>query len=173
LIDREVQAVAAILPNPGLFVGGEASEKVLREQGPGSRVIHIASHGVFRQDTPMFSGIRLGDTFLTLYDLHRLRLPADLITLSGCSTGVNAISAGDELIGLTRGLLFAGARSLLLSQWDVSDIGTELFMKEFYSRFFQQRNRALALRGAMLELRKTYPHPFYWAPFILVGDVYA
>jgi CHAT domain-containing protein len=173
LIDRELHGVAAILANSSLFVGDAASAEVLREQGPCSRIIHIASHGVFRQETPLFSGIRLSDAFLTLYDLHRLRLPADLITLSGCSTGVSAISAGDELIGLTRGLLFSGARSLLVSQWDVSDNSTEAFMKLFYSRFLQQRNRAQALRGAMLELRKSYPHPYYWAPFMLVGAVSA
>jgi CHAT domain-containing protein len=119
----------------------------------------------------MFSGIRLGDTFLTLYDLYSLRLPVDLMTLSGCSTGLNVVAAGDELIGLVRGLLTAGARTLLLTLWDVNDNSTAQFMKAFYGRSDDRPHRALALREAMQELRERYPHPYYWAPFVLVGKV--
>lgn len=117
----------------------------------------------------MFSGIRLGESFLTLYDLYRLKLPAELITLSGCSTGLNVIAAGDELIGLVRGLLSAGAQSLLLTLWDVNDSSTAYFMKAFYTRLFSRSDHALALRQAMVELKERNPHPYYWAPFILVG----
>lgn len=170
-IDEELRALAELLPQRKLFVGPEASERVLRVEGPHSRLIHIATHGFFRQDSPMFSGIRLGDTFLTLYDLYRLVLPADQITLSGCSTGLNFIAAGDEVVGLTRGLLFAGARSLLLSLWDVNDGSTAAFMTAFYARVFNHVDRAAALQGAMQEVRERYPHPYYWAPFILVGGV--
>src|SRR5262249_31989458 len=137
-IYEELQSVAAILPKAQLFLGSKASEQVLREQGPHSRLIHIATHGFFREDRPLFSGVRLGDTFLTLYDLYRLTLPADQITLSGCSTGLNVIAAGDEVIGLMRGLLYAGARSLLLSLWDVNDRSTSAFMSAFYLRFLNQ-----------------------------------
>ncbi len=168
-IYEELQAVAEIAPQAKVFLGPKASESVLKEHGPHSRLIHIATHGFFRQDNPMFSGIRLGESFLTLYDLYRLKLPAELITLSGCSTGLNVIAAGDELIGLVRGLLSAGAQSLLLTLWDVNDSSTAYFMKAFYSRLFNRPDRALALREAMLELRERNPHPYYWAPFILVG----
>jgi CHAT domain-containing protein len=119
----------------------------------------------------MFSSIRLGDTFLTPYDLYRLVLPVDQITLSCCSTGLNVVTAGDEVMGLTRGLLCAGAKSLLLSLWDVNDTSTAAFMNVFYSRFFSGQNRALAFQGAIQDLRQLYPHPYYWAPFVLVGDI--
>jgi CHAT domain-containing protein len=168
-IYEELQAVAEIAPQAKVFLGTHASEAVLREHGPRSRLIHIATHGFFRQDNPMFSGIRLGESRLTLYDLYQLKLPAELITLSGCSTGLNVIAAGDELIGLVRGLLSAGAQSLLLTLWDVNDSSTADFMKAFYRRLFNRPDRALALREAMVELRQRYPHPYYWAPFILVG----
>ncbi len=167
-IYQELQAVAEIVPQAEVFLGPKASERVLKENGPRSRLIHIATHGFFRQDNPMFSGIRLGDGSLTLYDLYHLKLPAELITLSGCSTGLNVIAAGDELIGLVRGLLSAGAQSLLLTLWDVNDSSTAEFMKAFYSRLFHRPDRALALREAMVEVRERYPHPYYWAPFILV-----
>lgn len=167
---EELQSVAMTMPKAELFVGPDASGKVLREKGPHCRLIHIATHGFFRPDNPMFSGIRLGDTFLTLYDLYSLRLPVDLITLSGCSTGLNVVAAGDELMGLVRGLLTAGARTLLLTLWDVNDNSTAQFMKAFYGRG-ERPKRAVALREAMQELRERYPHPYYWAPFVLVGKV--
>lgn len=172
-IYEELQSVATMLPSAELFLGANASEKVLREKGAQSRLIHIATHGFFRKDNPMFSGIRLGDTFLTLYDLYGMNLPADQITLSGCSTGLSVVAAGDELIGLVRGLLSAGARSLLLTLWDVNDSSTAQFMKAFYGRLYNHAERALALREAMQELRDRYPHPYYWAPFVLVGKVFA
>jgi CHAT domain-containing protein len=108
----EARAVAARLPGSELFVGAEATTQVLREKGAGSRFLHIAAHGFFRPDNPMFSGIRLGDSYLTLYDLYNLKLPAEMITLSACVTGLNVIAAGDELLGLARGLFRAGAASL-------------------------------------------------------------
>lgn len=169
-IHRELRSIAGSLPDAKVFIGRNASERILREKAPHSRLIHIASHGQFRRDNPAFSGIRLGDSFLSLHDLYRLRMPVDQVTLSGCSTGVNGIGAGDELIGLTRGFLFAGARSLLLTLWDINDKTTAQFMKTFYQHYFRYSNRALALREAMLEIREEYPHPYYWAPFVLVGD---
>src|SRR5262249_26304774 len=143
-IYEELQAVAEIVPQAKVFLGSNANEAVLTEHGPRSRLIHIATHGFFRQDNPMFSGIRLGESFLTLYDLYQLKLPAELITLSGCSTGLNVIAAGDELIGLVRGLLSAGAQTLLLTLWDVNDSSTAALMKAFYSRLFKHPDRALA-----------------------------
>lgn len=168
-IREEVQAVAAVLPGAELLLGCDANVRLLREKGRRSRVIHIAAHGYFRKDSPMFSGIRLADSYLSLFDLYHMNFPVDLLTLSGCVTGLNVIAAGDELLGLARGLLYAGARSLLLSLWDVDDRSTAEFMKFFYSRLLDCPNKAEALQGAILELRKQYPHPYHWAPFKLIG----
>ena len=168
-VDDELKSLATIFPDAKLFFGPDATEMVLRQNGPTSRLIHIATHGVFRQDQPMFSGICLGDTFLSLYDLYSLKLPASHVTLSGCSTGLNAVASGDEIIGLARGLLSAGARSLLLSLWDVNDKSTAEFMKVFYGSFVQGQNAALALQNAMQAIRRIHPHPYYWAPFTLMG----
>ena len=169
---EEVQSVASVLTTPELFVGSEASENILREKGPRARLIHIATHGQFRQDNPMFSGIRLGGSYLSLYDLYQLNLSADLVALSGCATGLNVVAAGDELLGLIRGLLSAGAKSLLLSLWDVHDRSTAELMTAFYRRLQGGARKASALQGAMLELREQYPHPYYWAAFILVGKIF-
>jgi CHAT domain-containing protein len=168
-IDEELRALKRMLPDAATYVGPAASEYVLKTVGSRSRLVHIATHGYFRQDSPMFSSIRLGGSYLSLYDLYQLHLPADLITLSGCATGLNVVVAGDELIGLARGLFQAGARSLLLSLWDVHDQSTAEFMKRFYSRFQQGAGKGEAVRQAMLEIREVYPHPYQWAPFVLMG----
>jgi CHAT domain-containing protein len=146
---------------------------VLRTDGLHARLIHIATHGTFRQDNPMFSGIRLGNSYLSLYDLYQFKFDAELVTLSGCATGLNVIAAGDELLGLVRGFLYAGAQSLLLTLWDVHDASTSEFMTSFYRRLGDSQDRATALQGAVRELRESYPHPYYWAPFILAGKVSA
>lgn len=171
LISDEVKAVAAALPQSELFLGKNATDAVLRQKGAECRLIHIATHGYFRQDNPMFSGIMLGDALLTLYDLYQLKLPAELITLSGCATGLNVVAGGDELLGLVRGLIYAGAGAALLTLWDVHDQSTLDFMTSFYTCLAHGQDKASALQQASRQVRKRYPHPYYWAPFTLVGNV--
>jgi CHAT domain-containing protein len=142
---------------------------VLRTHGRTSRLIHIATHGYFRQDNPLFSSIRLGDSHLSLYDIYHLELPAELMVLSGCATGLNVISPGDELMGLVRGLLQAGAQSLILSLWDVHDKSTMEFMLALYTELLGGRSKPEAMQAAMIKIRNSYPHPYYWAPFSLIG----
>jgi CHAT domain-containing protein/tetratricopeptide (TPR) repeat protein len=169
-IREEAAAVAAVLGSEEVFLDEAATEEVLRERGGNARWIHLATHGYFRKDSPTFSGIRLGRSHVNLLDLYQLRLPAELITLSGCATGVNVVADGDELLGLSRGLLAAGAQCLLLTLWDVHDASTTEFMKAFYGGIQRGGTKAEALRDAMRELRARYSHPFYWAPFFLSGS---
>jgi len=167
----EVRCVSSLLPRSSLHLGEHATSSLLREKGPESGLLHIATHGVYRQDNPMFSGIRLGDGYLNLYDLYQMKLNARLVTLSGCATGMNFVAAGDELLGLQRGLFCAGATTLLLSLWDVHDESTAQLMGHFYKRHIEGHDMAKSLQDAMRELRKKRPHPFYWAPFVLVGKL--
>jgi CHAT domain-containing protein/tetratricopeptide (TPR) repeat protein len=169
LIVDEARAVAARLPRADLYLGADASDTVLREKGTAARFVHIAAHGFFRSDNPMFSGIRLGGSYLTLYDLYSLKLPAEMVALSACVTGLNVIAAGDELLGLARGLFRAGAASLLVTLWEVPDESTAEFMKAFYDRLAAAPSRAVALQEAILHVRKRFPHPVHWAPFVLSG----
>jgi CHAT domain-containing protein/Tfp pilus assembly protein PilF len=171
-IAEEIQAVAKVFPDAQVFMGAEATAARLQTCGPASRLVHIATHGTFRRDNPMFSSIRLGNGPFSVVDLYQLRLSAELVTLSGCSTGLNAIVGGDELLGLVRGLLYAGARTVLLTLWDAYDMSTAEFMKAFYRHAQTRSNKAHALQLAMRELREQYPHPFYWAPFVLIGQVH-
>jgi CHAT domain-containing protein len=171
LIREEATAVAKIIPGAQLYLDSNATLEVLRGKGGQSRIIHIATHGYFRQDQPMFSGMRLGDSMLSLMDIHQLKLPADLITLSGCVTGVSAVTGGDELLGLVRGLFHAGAKSALVTLWDVHDRSTLEFMTSFYQGLLSGADKAKALQEAAWKVRETHPHPYYWAPFNLVGNI--
>ena len=168
-ISDEVKEVAAAIPAAELFLSEKATATLLRSKGKHSRFIHIATHGYFRQDNPMFSGIHLGDGVLSLYDLYQLEPSAELVTLSGCATGLGVVADGDELLGLLRGLIHAGARAAMLTLWDVHDRRTAEFMTSLYRHLFSGKDRSTALREATLELRQVYPHPYYWAPFVLIG----
>ncbi len=168
-IAEEIQAVAKTFSKVRMFVGEEATSDRLAIHGPASSHIHIATHGVFRRDNPMFSSIRLGNGPFSVIDFYQLRLAAELVTLSGCSTGLNAIVGGDELLGLVRGVLYAGARTVLLTLWDAHDMSTADFMESFYGHLRSSPHKARAMQLAMQDLRERYPHPFHWAPFILVG----
>ena len=168
---QEAKSVAALLPQSLLRLGNQATSSVLREQGPHTGLLHIATHGIYRQDNPMFSGIRLGDGYLNLFDLYQMRLNANLVALSGCATGMNFVAAGDELLGLQRGLFYAGASTLLLSLWDVHDQSTSELMQLFYREYLRTGEMASALQHAMQQLRQQNPHPYFWAPFVLVGKL--
>jgi CHAT domain-containing protein len=169
LIKDEAESVHKSLAGSELFKGADANHEVFLNHGASSRIIHVATHGSFRPDNPMFSGIRLGDGYLYLYELYQLRLSAELLTLSGCATGLNVIAAGDELLGLIRGALYAGARALLLTLWEVNDRSTAQFMTSFYRRLPGAKSKAEALAEAAKEGRESHPHPHFWAPFVIVG----
>ena len=168
-IKQEIGMVAKTVPEPDVYIGEQATTEVLTTRGRSSRLIHIATHGIFRRDNPMFSSVRLADSYLNMYDLCQLELPVELFTLSGCGTGLSVVAPGDELLGLMRGLLYAGAESVMLTLWDVHDRTTAEFMSEFYSCLNENRDKAASLRAAMLKVRSNNPHPYYWAPFVLIG----
>jgi CHAT domain-containing protein len=154
-------------------IGEEATRAEVQRLSPGKRVVHFASHGEFRGDQPLFSGLTLADGWLTTLDVFNMRLNAQLVTLSACQTGRSMVAGGDELIGLMRAFLYAGARSLVLSLWEVDDASTPRLMERFYQGLARGQETALALREAQLEMLVAggrHAHPYFWAPFVLVGD---
>ena len=118
----------------------------------------------------MFSSFKLADGYFTAFDLFSLVCPASLVTLSGCQSGMNEVTGSDDLLGLMRGFLYAGSQSLLLSLWNVNDESTAALMVNFYKEWQKGASKAAALRKAMLEVRRNHANPFYWAPFLLVGN---
>jgi len=133
--------------------------------------VHVATHATFRQDNPMFSSFKLSDGYVTALDLFSMNCQTNLVTLSSCKSGLSEVSGGDDLLGLMRGFLYAGARSLILSLWSVSDESTVMLMTEFYKQWQSGSSKTRSLQSAMRSVRAAYPNPFFWAPFILVGKV--
>ena len=176
---EEARQVAEIM-NGQAFLEAEATQAQLRQSGPDARILHFATHGEFRADNPLFSGIWLADGWLTTLDIFNLRLNASLVTLSACHSGQHRLGGGDELLGLMRAFLYAGARSLLLSYWQIPDAIAAEFIIDFYRHLAAGQRKATALRQAQLALlhrgqkgedaEKLYAHPFIWAPFFLVGS---
>lgn len=180
--------------------GGQAASKenIRREVG-GHDVVHLACHGFFGEDAgsgdPLDSGLLVSDGqnslslqnlpsldanqrapfFLTAREAFDLPLCADLVTLRACSSGRSALRSGDELLGLTRAFLYAGAPSLLVSLWNVNKHSSQLLLGEFY-RLWLDPNEPLPKWRALQEAQRKllsdarFAHPYHWAPFILLGD---
>jgi CHAT domain-containing protein len=170
LIRDEVSRLRKIIPGARTYFGKRATTEVVRQAAVESDFLHIATHAVFRTDNPMFSSFKLADGSLTALDLYSMKCRTNLVTLSGCKSGVGAIQDADELLGLMRGFLYAGARSLLLSLWDVNDQSTCAFMSTFYEKWLGGVSKAEAMRAAVQAVRGTQAHPYFWAPFTLVGN---
>jgi len=168
-IREEAATVASLWEGARLLLGEEATLDHLKRYAPSCRVVHLASHATFRRDNPMFSALKLGDGWLNFYDIFNLNVNAELVTLSACETGMNEVCPGDELFGLMRGFLYAGAPSLIVSLWMVNDRSTAEFMRWLYTGLSEGLSKRAALRRAQLRVRQQYQHPYYWAPFILMG----
>jgi len=169
-ITHEISALKKLVPEARTYFGRRATGRTLRREAVQSEFLHVATHAVFRTDNPMFSSLKLSDGPLTALDLYSMTCQTNLVTLSGCKSGVSDIAGADELVGLMRGFLYAGARSLLLSLWDVNDSSTSTFMRIFYESWLGGRSKAEAVREAARQVREKEPHPYFWAPFYLVGN---
>lgn len=172
---QEAQSIADLWPGAALL-DKEARLPHFLQAAPQSRIIHLATHGEFRPDNPLFSGLALADGWLTTLDIFNLRLNASLVTLSACQTGRSVIGGGDELLGLMRAFLSAGASSLVATLWAVEDSSTAQLMQDFYQQLKGGYTKGSALRQAQLRLIEEgntavpHAHPFFWAPFYLVGS---
>lgn len=171
--EQEARAVAKAFPESTVLLRQEATETAFRRLGGAFPYLHLATHGSFSSEDPLRSGVWLAkdgenDGLLSVEELYSLHLGADLVTLSACETGLSRISNGDDLVGLTRGFLYAGSRAIVSSLWSVNDEATAYLMSEFYANL-TKTNAGDALWQAQLETRKRYPHPFYWAAFQLTG----
>ncbi len=165
----EARSLAGEIGPSRVLLGSEATAGALREFADGCKVLHLATTADYRSDNPMFSALQLADGSLSLFDLCGLKLNVELAVLSGCGRGHAAPSGGDEWLGLARGLLYAGARSALLSLWNPSAVHRTELLEGFYRRLSSAATRSEALRQAMLDVKEQQGHPFYWASFALIG----
>lgn len=171
----EAKTLAALLQGC-CYLEDEATISRLIEEASGSPIIHLATHGYSRLDAPNFWSMLLADGRFNAIDTFALDLQAcELVTLSGCETGLALSGGGDEQLGLGRAFLAAGADSLVMSLWSVEDDSTRELMQHFYEHLLNAESKSEALRAAQRHLLERtsspYTHPFYWAAFRLVGDI--
>jgi CHAT domain-containing protein len=141
----------------------------LLDEVPGRGALHLACHGLFRSGNPMFSALKLHDGWLLAADAVGLDLDGALVALSACESGRSEVMGGDEILGLARAFLGAGAATLVVSQWLAQDATTAELMAGWYERLKEGERPGAALRAAQLEIMQKYPHPYHWAPFVLIG----
>ncbi|MDX6613027.1 MAG: hypothetical protein QOD75_2213, partial [Blastocatellia bacterium] len=146
------------------------------------RYVHFATHGLLDSERPGLSALVLSmvdaqgkpqDGFLRTNDIYKLKLPAELVVLSACQTGLGQEIKGEGLVGLTRGFMYAGAARVVVSLWNVNDKATADLMTKFYEKMLQQGERpAAALRAAQVEMwqQKRWQSPYYWAAFTMQGE---
>lgn len=174
--EAEARAVAALFgPKAELHLRSEATETRVKRGLAKGAYLHLASHGEFDARQPMTSRMLLApdaenDGRLTVAEIYDLRLDARLVTLSACDTGLGEVAGGNDVIGLTRGLLHAGANGVVASLWPVPDEPTRYLMTRFYEAIDAGADAAEALMIAQQATRGRFPHPNEWAAFRLTGS---
>jgi CHAT domain-containing protein len=157
-----------------LLEGGDATEAAVKREAGAYDILHFATHGLVAPERPLASSLMFSagageDGYLRVDEIFNLDLSAELVVLSGCSTGLGKLT-GDGIVGLTRAFLYAGTPAVVVSQWNVSDRATSQLMDRFYGELSRGASRAEALRTAALAVRKQFHHPAFWAAFQLVGE---
>ena len=186
--EEEVNKIATIQRQKGndvkVCIGEQANERVIKSGVlKNYKYLHFATHGFTNEVHPELSEICLfkdkdgnEDGHLYSGEIYNLQIDADLVTLSACETGLGKVTKGEGVIGLTRSLLFAGARNVIVSLWTVNDESTSKLMVDFYTSLFEQEiSKSEALRQAKLKMIKEgfaekILDPYYWSPFILIGE---
>jgi tetratricopeptide (TPR) repeat protein len=178
---KEVETICRYYLKAVAKIGSEATEAFFRAHSMGSRYMHLATHGYLDPEQPMYSGLELSDGILQTYEIFNMDIDVDLAVLSGCQTGLGQFKLGGGYVGLSRAFFYSGTPSLLVSLWSVSDPSTAEFMTQFYKNLRRGMNKTEALREAKEWMIKegyhtdeygnvtNYGHPYYWAPFILIG----
>ena len=176
--EREVQLISGLFPDKRVFYQRDASKSRFREAAGGGRILHVAAHAEVDSVDPLHSRILLAAEgndpgFLEAREVYGVDLKGvSLVTLSACESGLGRIARGDEIQGFTRSFLTAGASGLVVSLWPVSDDSTELLMTTLYGELSRGTEAIDAMRRAQLAVltQKKFAHPFFWAPFNLIGD---
>jgi CHAT domain-containing protein len=176
--EREVQLISNLFPDKRVFYQREASKTRFREAAGGGRILHVAAHAEVDNIDPLHSRILLAAEgndpgFLQASEVYGVDLKGvSLVTLSACESGLGRIARGDEIQGFTRSFLTAGVSGMVVSLWPVSDDSTELLMTTLYGELARGSEAIDAMRRAQSAVltQKKFAHPFFWAPFNLIGD---
>jgi len=185
--EQEVAGIGNFFKNKQIYVNQQAKEEVIKAAAQNYRIVHLSAHGLLDENQPLYSGLALAqdadsteDGFLQTYEIYDLKLNASLVTLSACGTGLGALKKGEGVVGLTRAFILSGAEAVVVSLWNVADASTAQLMTDFYRNLKNGMDKARALQLAKINLMNktadfggtaiSYAHPFFWAPFILIGQ---
>jgi CHAT domain-containing protein/Tfp pilus assembly protein PilF len=172
--EAEVKSITQILPGSKTFIGKEATLEAFKNQSLRFSLLHLATHGCFQTEDCSKLGLKkntilFADQRFNIADAALLGLQnTELITLSACQTALNTDSNGEEIAGLAYLFERAGARTTIASLWNVRDDTTQAIMVKFYENLKQGMSKGEALQKA--KLSQIESHPFFWAPFVLIGD---
>jgi len=178
---EEVRAIGDLYgrDHSEVLTGADARESALKTIAGRYRIVHLATHGIVDDDSPLYSALVLAtakddpdDGLLEMREIQDLQLNADLVVLSACDTARGKVYPGEGVVGLSWAFLSAGCPTTVVTQWKANSKSTSLLMIEFHRQIVASRSVAEALRRAESKIMKTprYRHPFYWAPFIVVGQ---
>ncbi len=173
--DDEATSVASDFATQPML-GDAASETVLKDTAGQYAILHVVAHGELDGAHPLFSRLVLApddtnDGSVDVAEVYELDLAeTQLVVLSACDTQLGALGSGDDLVGLNRAFMYAGAPSVIASLWSVDDASTETLMTSFYAHLRAGETKAEALQLAEADTRAKYPDPYYWAAFVLTGD---
>ena len=166
----EAQDVAALYPQGQALLAEQATVDALRLCAPQADVLHLACHALFRQDNPRFSMLHLHGQALSADEADGLQLrPGGTVVLSACETALSEAGQGNEMVGLVRAFMLAGAARVVASLWPVDDAVAREFMREFHRHLARGEAAAAALAAAQQAVRAVHPHPGFWAAFVLYG----
>lgn len=168
----EVLAAARRFADAQTYLDAAASRSGLLQAAAQADILHIATHGLFRPDNSFFSALKLADGWIDVREIYRLPLRSQLVVLSACESGAGEIRGADEVVGLARGFMGAGANSLVVSLWNVHDAASAQLLDRFYETLLSDsggRRPAAALRSAQLSAIQAQQHPYEWAPFVAIG----
>jgi CHAT domain-containing protein len=176
--EHQVRAIAKLYGKEArTYLGSEATEGRLKREGATASILHIATHGVLNDSNPMYSHLVLArdgreDGLLEGREIAKLPLRSDLVVLSACDTARGAMRGGEGVIGISWALFLAGCPSSVVSQWSVDAATTTSLMIRFHERLKAGATKSESMRDAALAVlaNPKSRHPFYWAPFVVIGD---
>jgi CHAT domain-containing protein/Flp pilus assembly protein TadD len=179
--EREVKSLGKLYGSPqsSIYVGGDAGEERIKQKSDQYRILHLATHGIFDNASPLYSYLALSpsagdaeDGLLEAREIMNLNLRAELAVLSACESARGRVGGGEGVIGLSWALFVAGVPGIVVSQWKVDSASTTELMLEFHRNLRKKLRPAVALQQAELKIQQSqqYRHPFYWAGFVPIGN---
>ncbi|MBT9588641.1 CHAT domain-containing protein [bacterium] len=165
---KELESLQKLWPRAISLSEMAMTRSALQHKSAGCRLLHFATHGLLDPGQPLLGGLATSDGMVTVADIFHWQLDAELAVLSACNTG--QFGRGEEYVGLSRAFQCAGARTLLVTLWSISDEATASWMQTLHTQLSHGKSLAQAHQAATLQLRKSQPQPFFWAPFVIWGD---